>query len=111
MGAKGARVDSRDHRGLNAIYMAVKNAHNAVVKLLLKNGASLNSCDEDGSSILHHVMKRRDKVSPAEEEIDEVLEKAVARAAEEREKREEEKRKEEQRKKEEEEKEKENWTK
>lgn len=107
---KGSVADARDHRGLNAIYMAVKNAHNAVVKLLLQNGADVNTCDEEGSTILHHVMKRRDMVSPNKEEIDVVLEKAVARAAEEREKREEEKRKEEQRKKEDEEKEKKDWT-
>ena len=68
-------IDRKSIRtGLEASFgFALKNSNDCASFVRL--GADVNTCDEEGSTILHHVMKRRDMVSPNKEEIDVVLEK------------------------------------
>lgn len=89
--SRGAQVDARDHRGLNALYMAVKNGHKGVVKALVENSdCDINSVDGNGDTMLHQAVRRRDKVMPCDEEMEDILIKAKERAAKEKKKREEE---------------------
>ena len=49
-------VNSKNHGGLTPMHLAAHEGHTAMVECLVGYGADLNSCGEDGNTVLHLVM-------------------------------------------------------
>ncbi|XP_014230568.1 ankyrin-1-like [Trichogramma pretiosum] len=56
---KTVNVDARDERGRTPLHYSLKNCHRLSTKTLLMNGADPNATDEEGSTALHLICKRK----------------------------------------------------
>jgi ankyrin repeat protein/nucleoside phosphorylase len=52
------RIDSRDNRGKTALHWAALKGNEAVVRLLVDNGADIKTKDKDGDTVLHRAAQK-----------------------------------------------------